>query len=83
MMKNKFNLIKTKFRGQRCHVDGELIGQWVKGDLIRKSSRFGGSYHYIYVDGEDLEDESKEYLVDASTIELIIGEEIFKQNNED
>ena len=66
-------LSSVKFTGKR-----EDNGEWVEGDLIRKGSRFGGSYHYIYVDG-DFDEEAKEYLVDASTVELVVGNKLYKQ----
>lgn len=69
------NLSKVKFRGRKVSND-----VWVEGDLIRKSSRFGGQNHFIY-DDNDIEEGEKGtyYLVDASTVELIIEGKTLKQ----
>lgn len=56
-----------KFKGKRLD-NGEIV----VGDLIRKTSRFGGQYHYIYVDDPcDLEEEPEYCLVDFATVEIL------------
>ena len=60
-------MIEIKFRGLNHE------GKWIYGDLIRKLSRKGGQFHYIYVDAEDEESEGFYYTVDASTVGQFTG----------
>lgn len=62
------DLYKIKFEG--LAIEGTQKGQVITGDLIRKGSRFGGAYHYIYIDG-DIDEVGVYILVDASTIKII------------
>ena len=63
----KLSDIDIKFKGKRLDNDEIVIG-----DLVRKTSRFGGQYHYIWVDNDSLEEDGEYYLVDFATVEIII-----------
>lgn len=56
-----------KFSGKRLDNDEIVVG-----DLVRKTSRFGGQYHYIWVDNCSLEEDGEYCLVDFATIEILL-----------
>lgn len=58
-----------KFRGLRTDGKG-----WVYGDLKRvNDNRRGGQFHYIWVDTDDIEDEGRYIMVDASSVGQFTG----------
>jgi len=67
---NLSDIKNIKFKGECINPDYSSIE--VVGDLVRKCSRFGGQNHYIYVDNDNLEEDGIYYLVEFSSIEIII-----------